>query len=281
MISTLTLRDGQKVHLGDRTPGGSKNHTRYGTLDNGRPVVVKVQATHGQLPREEAALTFATRQGLPTPTVVGSGSTHDGDFFLVLTKETGIRTNQPDGWQRMGRDYARLASASITDCPLPTIRPEDFAADHAERLNTIKSFLSGQARDEIREAIRHFATTCDLVLTHGDPGSGNYLDHQPGGTILDWETAAVAPFGIDAGRAAFIAILDNDHTGIPDQLHAAFVRGYRAALPAEQSLSDETLHAGILIAALQFIHGRHTQLLRPDRTPQMAVDALNGYLSVR
>lgn len=216
VISTLTLPGGQKVHLGDRTQGGSKNHTRYGTLDTGQPVVVKVQATHGQLRREEAALTFATDQGLPTPSVVGSSTTPDGDFFLVLTKEAGVRTNQPDGWQRMGHDYARLASGAITDCPLPTIRPEEFAADHADRLATIKPLLASQAHDEIREAIEHFATTRELVLTHGDPGSGNYLDHQSGGTILDWETASIAPYGIDVGRAAFIALLDLGHTSIPD-----------------------------------------------------------------
>lgn len=181
----------------------------------------------------------------------------------------------------MGQDYARLAGATITACPLPTIHHQDFAADHAERLNTVKPFIASQAHDEIRRAIQHFASVRDLALTHGDPGSGNYLDHQPGGTILDWETASIAPFGIDAGRAAFIALLDNDHTGIPDHLHAAFIRGYRAALPTEQQLSDETLHASILIAALQFIHGRYTQPLRQDRTPQMAVDALDGYLSAR
>jgi len=280
VTSTLTLPDGQQVHLGERTQGGSKNNTRYGTLGNGRPVVVKIQATHGHLRSEEAALTFAAGQGLPTPTVVGSGVADDGGYFLVLTEEIGSRTNQPDGWQRMGQDYARLAGATIIDCPLPTVRPDRFAADHRERLDAIKAFLTGPAEDEIRRAIRHLANTGRLVLTHGDPGSGNYLDSPAGGTILDWETASVAPFGIDAGRAGFIALLDLGRTGIPDQLHAAFIRGYRAGLPAGQSLTDQTLRAGVLIAALQFIHGRHTQPLRPDRTPQLAVDALTGYLGV-
>ena len=281
VISTLILADGRQVHFGARTEGGSKNHTRYGVLDGGCSVVVKVQATHGQLRREEAALIFVAGQGLPTPSVVGSGTTADGDFFLVLSHEPGTRTHEPEGWQRMGREYARLADTMITDCPLPVIGPAEFADDHARRLDAVSRLLGDRANHEIREAIKHFGRCDELALTHGDPGSGNYLDHHCGGTILDWETASVAPFGIDAGRAAFIALLDNHHTGIPEELRTAFIRGYRAGLPADMSLDDETLHAAILIAALQFTHGRHTQPLRPDRTPKRAVDALTNYLAAR
>lgn len=281
MISTLTLPDGQKVQLGERTPSGSKNDTRYGTLETGRPVVVKVQANHGQLAREAVALTFAASQGLPSPTVVASGTTESGEYFLVLTRENGVRPTDPDGWQRMGRDYARLASATITHCPLPTVQAEDFAADHTERLLTVKSLLTNPMHDQIQEAITRLATNTSLTLTHGDPGSGNYLDNRAGGTILDWETASIAPFGLDVGRAAFIALLDLGDTGIPQQLHTAFVRGYQAALPAEQSISDEVLHAGILVAGLQFAHGRHTRPLRADRTPHMVIDALTAYLEAR
>ncbi|HEY9291129.1 MAG TPA: aminoglycoside phosphotransferase family protein [Microlunatus sp.] len=278
MISRLLLPDGRTVQLGERTEGGSKNHTRYGTLDDGQPVIVKIQATHGQLPREESALGFAADHGLPAPAVVSSGTTQEGSYFLVLTKEDGVRTNTPDGWQRMGRGYALLSTAPTADCPLPRISAQDFAADHRERLTMIKSLLTEQDHDRIAAAIDHFAGSGEPVLTHGDPGSGNYLDSLQGGTILDWETASIAPFGIDVGRAAFIAYLDNDHTGIPRQLHDAFIRGYRSAL-SDGSLSDDTLHSGTLIAALQFIHGRHTRPLRPDRTPAVAIDALAAYLN--
>jgi len=181
----------------------------------------------------------------------------------------------------MGRDYARLASANITDCPLPTIQATDFGTDHAERLRTVKHLLPEQAHDQIDQAIGHLAGSRCLALTHGDPGSGNYLDDPTGGTILDWETAAVAPFGLDAGRAPFSALLDLGHTGDPHQLQAAFIHGYRAALSAERTLREETLQASILIAGLQFTHGRHTRPLRPDRTAQMAIDTMQTYLETR
>lgn len=93
--------------------------------------------------------------------------------------------------------------------------------------------------------------------------------------FLDWETATVAPYGIDAGRGAFIALLDNSRTGIPEELHAGFLDGYRSG-PCR--LLDETLRAATLVAGLQFIRGRHTRPLRADRTPQQAIDATGRYL---
>ena len=131
----------------------------------------------------------------------------------------------------------------------------------------------------IERAIRRFESRDQLVLTHGDPGSGNYLDHPDGGVILDWETASISPCGIDAGRAAFIALLDNAHTGIPEQLHTAVVDGYRDGLTAGCALDRETLGAATVVAGLQFIHGRHVQPLRPERTERVAIDVLAAYLA--
>lgn len=49
------MGDGRTVALGERIPGGSKNHSTYGVCSDGQQVVVKIQAAHGHLPREEIA----------------------------------------------------------------------------------------------------------------------------------------------------------------------------------------------------------------------------------
>lgn len=276
---SLRLPDGRSVQLGDRTPGGSKNQTRYGTLPGGDQVVVKLQQAHGQLAVEEVALRYARQHGVQVPRVIGSGTAADGTFFLVLSREAGVRTKEPAGWYRLGGDLAALASVPVQACTLPCITPQAFVADHLERLRVVEPLLSATMDQSIRKAIGHFNNQSNLVLTHGDPGSGNYLDNEDGGVILDWETAVIAPFGLDPGRAAFIALLDNGHTGIPEQLRSAVIRGYRDNLPTGWQLDQAALVAATTIAGLQFIHGRHTQPLRPDRTAQMAIDALDGYLS--
>lgn len=79
------------------------------------------------------------------------------------------------------------------------------------------------------------------------------------GIIIDWQTVSVGAFGLDAGRAAFIALMDLGHSGRPAELWASFIDGY-------------------IVAGLQFIHGRFIQPLRPDRTPEAAAAALTQFL---
>lgn len=153
----------------------------------------------------------------------------------------------------LGRDYARLAALPTDGWPLERVTVDEFARDHRLRLDLVAPMLRQREVDEIGAAIEHLATSSPpCVLTHGDPGSGNYLDHESGGTILDWETASVAPYGIDVGRGAFIALMDNGHTGIPAQLHEAFIGGYRTGASTELAFDAETVHAGTVIASLQF-----------------------------
>lgn len=277
MPEQVALPDGRVVVLGERTSGGSKNHTRFATLPDGREVIVKIQATHGRLPQEEIALTYAADHGLRVPGVIAGWQPADGGYCLVLSREPGVRTHEPDGWWRMGFDLARLSTVTVGECRLPRVDAAGFADDHLRRLEAIRPLIDDHA-DRIGAAVRHLATGRP-TLTHGDPGSGNYLDHEAGGTILDWETASVAPFGIDVGRAAFIALLDNANTGIPEALRTAVVAGYRAGSP--EPIDDVTVAAGTIVAGLQFIHGRHTQPLRPDRTAAQAVAALIGVIHSR
>lgn len=98
--------------------------------------------------------------------------------------------------------------------------------------------------------------------------------------ILDWETASVSLFGLHAGRAAFIGLMDHGGTGCPAELYTAFVAGYRTALQDPAALDNDLLTAWVIVAGLQFIHGRLTQPLRPDRTPQVAANVLQTFLAL-
>ncbi|GAA4179994.1 aminoglycoside phosphotransferase family protein [Gryllotalpicola koreensis] len=280
-VHVLSLEDGRALELGERTKGGTKNETRYGTIGTD-PVVVKIQRAHGRLRDEEAALAFLTAAGVRVPRVVAAGTTPTGEPFLVITRESGTRTNTPEGWWRFGRDLACLLDVSTDTCPFPRITATEFTADHRERLDLVRPLLAPSLAAEIDEAIAVISGTDHLVVTHGDPGSGNYLDSgnddEPG-VLLDWETASVSPQGIDLGRAVFIGLMDLGRSGIPDQLTAALVRGYTARAAVAARLDSAHLRAWTTIAGLQFIHGRFTQPLVPERTPKVAARVLETYLA--
>jgi aminoglycoside phosphotransferase (APT) family kinase protein len=277
---TLRLDDGRVLALGERTAAGSKNETRYGTLSSGQRVVVKIEGVHGRLTKERIALSCAREHGVSVPSLVGEGTTSEGQLFLVLSHENGGRATTPSGWYRLGRDLAALAGVPIDGCPLPQVSPHEFAQDHRNRLGVLGSILDASVVRRIDAAIGRIGRVRSLTLTHGDPGSGNYLDNGHCGVILDWENATIAPFGLDVGRAAFIALMDLGHTGVPSDLHAAVVQGYRDGLRGSNDLSEELLDSSIVVAGLQFIHGRFVRPLRMDRTHQAAAAALDSYLAM-
>lgn len=277
-MAAIALGDGRLVELGDLARGGSKNETRFGWVGQ-RRVVVKIEGEHGRLADEERALRFLAAHGVPVPNVIGSG-TREGRRLLVISYEAGVAPVTPEGWARCGRDFAALVDIPIAGCPFPRTTTADFVADHRTRLQLVEPLLRADLVDEISGAIARIAGGDRLVVTHGDPGGGNYLESQTGvGVLLDWETASVSPFGLDLGRAAFIALMDLWSSGIPDQLASAFVHGYTGRPPQTERVSGDLLRAWIIVGGLQFIHGRHTAPLTPDRTPQVAAQVLKNYLA--
>ena len=58
-----------------------------------------------------------------------------------------------------------------------------------------------------------------LVLTHGDPCPGNFLDDGRRGALIDWEEAQIAPRGLDLARAMFIALLGVGPSGYRGRDH--------------------------------------------------------------
>jgi aminoglycoside phosphotransferase (APT) family kinase protein len=225
-------------------------------------------------------LQFLAAQGVRVPQVIGSGDTPEGHQFLVMSREEGVRPITPEGWIRFGRDLAALLDVPISGCPFSYVTTAEFVADHRDRLDLVRPLVTDDLADEIEHAITQIAGVDQLVVTHGDPGSGNYLDNETGdGILLDWETASVSPFGLDLGRAAFIGLMDLGRSGIPDQLVAALIHGYLVGRSCDAKMGKELLRAWITVGGLQFIHGRHTQPLLPERTPQVAARALEIYLA--
>jgi aminoglycoside phosphotransferase (APT) family kinase protein len=282
VADSLVLTSGLIVFLGDRTAGGSKNETRFGQLETGQRVVVKVQAHHGRLDLESQTLSFLAGTSVPVPRVVEFGTSLDGRPVLIITRHHGVRATGPAGWQRFGRALAGLSSVPVERWPLEVVTTAEFVADHRDRLRQVATLIDGTLLDHIDDALKVIENNPrPLRLAHGDAGSGNYLDDGRDGTILDWETASVSPFGVDVGRGAFIALMDLGRIGEPIAQHDGFIVGYRSALPDPSALDDETLNAWTIVAALQFIHGRHIQPLRADRTPRGAAQTLTDYLARR
>lgn len=278
-VDAIALVDGRLVELGEPTVGGSKNETRFGRLGHQR-VVVKIEREHGRLRDEEQALRFLAEHRVRVPLVIGSGVAGDGRRYLVISREEGLSTVTPEGWARFGRDLAALLDISTADCPFPCVPTGEFVTDQRERLQLVRPLLEDDLAEAISQAITRISGGDRLVVTHGDPGSGNYLDNPAGdGVLLDWETASISPVGLDFGRAAFIGLMDLWRSGVPDQLVAAFIRGYTSRSPIAEAMSAELLRAWIIVGGLQFIHGRYTQPLMPERTPQVAARVLETYLA--
>ncbi|MCL2516746.1 MAG: aminoglycoside phosphotransferase family protein [Microbacteriaceae bacterium] len=280
-MDTLALDDGRLVELGDRTPGGSKNETRFGRLGE-QPVVVKIQRSHGRVQEERQALEYLISAGVRVPRVVGSGMTSSGEPILVISREGGSFARTPAGWRRFGRDLAALESVDVSDSPFRCVPMREFVDDHRERLAIVRALLDAELADAIADALRRVEGEERLALTHGDPGTGNYLDTGDDahpGVLLDWETASVSPFGLDLGRAAFIGLLDLGRSGTPEDLAAAVIHGYRERSVPAAGMSTDLLNSWVAVAGLQFIHGRHLHPLVTERTPQVAASVLRARLS--
>jgi aminoglycoside phosphotransferase len=280
-VDVIALSDGRLVELGESAANGSKNETRFGRL-NGQPVVVKTQRSHDNPREEELALRFLNRAGLRVPQVIGSGTAVDGRPLLVISRESGSHSETPEGWERFGRDLAALLDVPVAGCPFRRVSASDFVADHHERLVQVRQLLTHAQMSAIEDSLTRVGVIDRLVVTHGDPGTGNYLDagdDQRAGVLLDWETATVSPIGLDLGRAAFICMLDLRRSGISDQLVPALIRGYTQRSELSAQTGGALLHAWVIVAALQFIHGRHTRPLVPERTPQAAAKVLERYLA--
>ncbi|MGH8328041.1 MAG: aminoglycoside phosphotransferase family protein, partial [Steroidobacteraceae bacterium] len=242
---------------------GASHTSLFGVTDGGRSVFVKVETDPGRLATEAAALAWAARHAIAVPAVIGHGVAKVDDVRKVVLitglVPDGTRPIDPAGWRRMGTALAKLAAVPLDGCPLRFVSNEQFACEHTMKLDAVRHLLPKMLATHIEQAIdrtRNPAFT--PAFTHGDPGGGNFLDTATGGVLLDWETASVSPFGLDFGRAHFIARLDIQCTGNGGSLARAVRDGYLSDVRG-LTLSGEDPYTWTTVAGLQFIHKRWTQ----------------------
>jgi hypothetical protein len=282
VLQRLAIHGGPIVDLDGRPAQGTRHEIMFGVLaDGGEPVVVKVERIPGALDRERAALVWLGTEGLGVaPMLVAFGNaTLDGDRVSCLVTErcSGSPPVTVDGWERMGGSVARLTEVGHPDDLLPRLAPDEFVKEHADRVREL-----GARLEPFLEPIPDWAALTQrtlpqstmMVLTHGDPGPGNYLDTGTTGTLVDWEQAQISPIGLDLGRLMFIALLGSGPTGYQARDHQARCRaaadGYLNTVANHWRPTAEDIRWWLSVAAIQFIHGRWRDGRRPAPWQQAA-----------
>jgi aminoglycoside phosphotransferase (APT) family kinase protein len=174
----------------------------------------------------------------------------------------------------MGRTLAALTELPCAGCGLPIYDPARFKEAHQRRLDdlgtTLREAMFGIPDWEQLSSLYPPARG-PLVITHGDPGPGNYLDNGQSGTLIDWEEAHVAPRGLDLARAMFIALLGSGPTGFVARDHHArarsVARGYLASLQQTWRPGPAELRWWLTAAGTQFAHRRLQRAGQPRVLP--------------
>jgi len=272
-MRSLECLDGTRVERLVPAANGSRHHVFFGVeAGTGIEVVAKVELMDGALETERRALAWGAAHGAGMPALRAftrcalPGDDGEPARCLISERVPGSAPDTPDAWARMGRALARLAAIPWEGCGLATLTAETFAAGHHRRATELGERLA-PALDQGTDFQK--SLVYPLVLTHGDPGGGNYLDDGATvGTLLDWETAHVAPRGLDLARAVFIALID----GRPERA-AAVREGYLAE--ADWRPTPDELRAWLVVAGVQFAHWRWEHRDKPRVRPwQDAVDVL-------
>jgi Phosphotransferase enzyme family. len=98
----------------------------------------------------------------------------------------------------MGRAHARLSDLRHPRHGLTVLDPITFGRQHAQRISDLGdrlARLTGSIPDWEHLTFPDVPASPPLVITHGDPGPGNYLDDGDQETLIDWEEAPIAPAG--------------------------------------------------------------------------------------
>ena len=267
MPEVLVIEDGPRVELDGSPVQGTRHTVRFGSVcGSGERVAVKLERVPGALGRERVALAGLGASTGPVPRLLCAGRARldEGPVeCLVIERRMGAPPSSPPGWRRMGRGYGRLAERTERPVELPAHDRATFGAGHARRVAELGARLAGLAT-----AIPDWASLCSdrvpgaapLVITHGDPGPGNFLDDGGDGSIVDWEEAQVAPRGLDLARLVFIAWLGAGPRGYPARDHEPRARevtaGYLDALREPWQPDGQEWRWWLTVAGVQFIHRR-------------------------
>jgi hypothetical protein len=286
---TLRLDDGTTISNLSRPLQGTRHRLLFGIEESsGRAVAAKIELIPGALEPERLALEWLTAQGGPSPRLLAAGtldatSEHPGALCLVIDRAAGRPPTSAAGWERMGRAFARLSHVPWEGSNLASFAHGDFLALHERRVEELCRALQRDLGATLPTVPPSYSDS-PLVLTHGDPGPGNFLDDGRVGIVIDWEDALVVPRGLDLGRATFIALLGAGPEGYVAQEPAARARAVATGYLAEADWSPDQaeLDWWLSVAGVQFAHRRLDRPGEPGVPPWLeAVTVLESTLPSR
>lgn len=252
-------------------------------VETREPVVVKFERIPGALGGERTALACLGASDGPVPRLLASGSAVlDGERVecVVSERRPGSPPTSVDGWRRMGRAYAALARRRDLPADLPAFDCIAFGQLHAQRVSDLSDLLAPRVvsiPDWEDLASAEVPGSPPQVITHGDPGPGNFLDDGREGSVADWEEVQIAPRGVDLARLVLIALLGSGPTGYvasdQDRRARAVAAGYFDVLRDDWQPSRVEWRWWTAVAGIQFVH-RRWQLGGQPGPWEEAVDVL-------
>jgi aminoglycoside phosphotransferase len=275
--------DGARVEVTARPAQGTRHEVLFGRdVLSGGDVVVKLERIEGTLETERRALTWLTAHGGLVPHLRSVSWVRGADggsrLCLVSDRAPGEAPQSDRAWERLGAALARLSALPWRGSGLMTYDQGEFMANHQSRVRDLGSIL-GEVPIGLVGCERVMSAAGPLVLTHGDPGPGNFLDDRGRGTLIDWEEAQVAPRGLDLARAMFIALLGVGPSGYQARDHArrslSVAAGYLSCLGGSWAPEADELRSWLAVAAVQFAHRRMERAGQPGVLPhQDAIETL-------
>lgn len=275
---SINLENGLAIRVDGCPAQGTRHEVFFGVLTRtGERVVVKVERVPGGLDVEHRALRCLTADRGPAPRLIAASpviSSGRRAACLVTQRADGAAPTTRSGWKRMGHALARLVDIPCCGCDLTMLNARTFGARHAQRIEQLGVRLQKLA-DTVEDWTELRSSTIpgasELVLTHGDPGPGNFLDNNAAGTLVDWETAHIAPLGLDLARAIFIALLGAGPAGYPARDHhqraQAVAHGYLAQVGQRWRPTSQQLRWWLTVGGIQFIHRRWRRAGEPGVAP--------------
>ena len=270
--------DGYSVDDLEPAPAGLAHRVFFGVeAESGLPVAVKIEQIAGRLETEHQALSWLYQRKVDVPKVhwFGTGRIEDESFARCLVTEriVGGPPQSPASWGRMGRALQRLERVSWNGSILPVLEESQFVDSHEQKT----AVLAG--RIPLVSRVVPTPSLGPLVVTHGDPGDGNYLESDTRAVLVDWEQAQVAPRGLDLARAAFIALLRVPHSdsGTPNNAQAV-IAGYLNS--SEWNPTTSEMRWWLEVAGVQVVYDRWLRADQPNVPPwQDAASVLEGAIS--
>lgn len=256
--------DGYAVDELVPAPAGLAHRVYFGVeAGSGFSVVVKVEQIPGRLEIEHQALLWLRQKEVDVPRVrwFGRGKVGDGPLARCLVSECidGTPPQSQESWSRMGRTLQRLEGVPWRGCHLPVFDETRFLLSHEEKVGLLGDRISSFTTAEPTPSLG------PLIVTHGDPGNGNYLESDTRAVLIDWEQAQVAPRGLDLARAAFIALLRAADLGSGDLAIAntqAVIAGYLDS--SNWSPTTSELKWWLEVAGAQIVYNRWLRSDQPN-----------------